>query len=129
MKKGIILVILTFFVVAVLSFAAENPQQELRPAQKLMQARVAWVTAMKQNLRSKKFEALAQDAEELAAQTMKVGENLPNPLAKELELAISSLAKDVSAAAAKQDGDIIKVKLGEILGKCDECHVKIRDKK
>jgi cytochrome c556 len=94
-----------------------------------MQARVAWLTAINENLGTKKFEAITKDAEELAAQTKKVGENIPNPLGKELTLTISSFAKDISAAAAKQDGDTIKVNLGEIKGKCGECHAKIRDKK
>jgi cytochrome c556 len=68
-----------------------------------MQARVVWLTAM--------------------------NKNRPTPLGKELTLAISSFAKDISVAAAKKDGDTIKVKLGEIKGRCGECHAKIRDKK
>ena len=112
-----------------LSVAADDVKPELRPAQKLMQARVAWLTAINKNLGAKEFEAVAKDADELAAQTKKVGENIPNPLGKELTLAISSLAMDISAAAANQDGDTVKVKLGEIKGKCAECHAKIRDKK
>ena len=129
MKKIIILLSVTIFTAAVLAFAAENPKPELRPAQKLMQARLAWMTAMKENLGAKKFEAVAKDADELAAQTKKVGESHPNPLAKELTLAVSSLAKEVSASAARQDGDTTKAKLGEIMSKCNECHAKIRDKK
>jgi len=129
MKKIIALLSVAIFATAVLVFAAGDDKPELRPAQKLMQARVAWLTAMSENLDAKKFEAVTKDADDLAAQTKKVGENLPNPLGKELTLAISSFAKDVSAAAAKQDGDTIKVKLGEIKGKCGECHAKIRDKK
>lgn len=125
MKKSFVLMILVVFTVSVLAFAAE----ELRPSQKVMQARLGWMTAMKENLGTKKFEAVTQAAGDLAAQTKKIGESLPNPLAKELTLAISSLAQDLSAAAAKQDGDTVKTKLGEIKGKCDECHGKIRDKK
>lgn len=129
MKKSIVLVSVVIFAVAVLAFAADNPKPELRPAQKLMQARLAWMTAMKENLGAKKFEAVVKDADGLAAQTKKVGENLANPLAKELTLAVSSLAMELSAAAAKQDGAAVKAKLGEIKGKCDQCHAKIRDKK
>ncbi len=129
MKKIIVLMLIAIFAVAVLAFAAEKAKPELRPAQKLMQARLAWMTAMKENLGTKKFEAVAKDAGGLAAQTKKVGEGLPNPLAKELTLAVSSLAMEVSAAAAKQDGATVKAKLGQIKGKCDECHAKIRDKK
>jgi len=129
MKKIIALLSVAIFATAVFAFAAGDAKPELRPAQKIMQARVAWLTAINENLGAKKFEAVTKDAGELAAQTKKVGKNLPNPLAKELTLAISSFAKDISVAAAKKDGDTIKVKLGEIKGKCGECHAKIRDKK
>ena len=129
MKKIIALLSVAIFATAVFAFAAGDAKQELRPPQKIMQARVAWLTAINENLGAKKFEAVTKDAGELAAQTKKVGKNLPNPLGKELTLAISSLAKDISVAAAKKDGDTIKVKLGEIKGKCGECHAKIRDKK
>ncbi|MFA6413963.1 MAG: hypothetical protein WCW53_14845 [Syntrophales bacterium] len=129
MKKIIALLSVIFFASAILVFAAEDTKPELRPAQKIMQARVAWLTAMNKNLGAKYFGAVAKDADDLAVQTKKVGDNIQNPLGRELTLAISSLAKDISAAAAKQDGDTVKVKLGEIKGKCGECHVKIRDKK
>jgi cytochrome c556 len=129
MKKIIALLSVAIFSIAIFAFAAEDTKPELRPAQKIMQARVAWLTAINENLGAKKFEAITKDADELAAQTKKVGENIPNPLGKELTLAISSFAKDISAAAAKQEGETIKVKLGEIKGKCGECHAKIRDKK
>jgi cytochrome c556 len=129
MKKIIALLSVAIFSIAIFAFAAEDTKPELRPAQRIMQARVAWLTAINENLGAKKFEAITKDADELAAQTKKVGENIPNPLGKELTLAISSFAKDISAAAAKQEGETIKVKLGEIKGKCGECHAKIRDKK
>ena len=129
MKKIIALISIIFFAIAILAFAAEDTKQELRPAQKVMQARAAWLTSINKNLSANNFEAVTIDANELSAQTKKVGENLTNPLGKELTLAISSFAKDVSAAAAQQDAETIKTKLGEIKGKCNECHVKIRDKK
>ena len=129
MKKIIALISVIFFAIAILAFAAEDTKQELRPAQKVMQARAAWLTSINKNLSANNFEAVTIDANELSAQTKKVGENLTNPLGKELTLAISSFAKDVSAAAAQQDAETIKTKLGEIKGKCNECHVKIRDKK
>ncbi|MFZ4437684.1 MAG: hypothetical protein ACOYOS_04600 [Syntrophales bacterium] len=129
MKKIIGLLSVVFFSIAVFAFAADDAKPELRPAQKLMQARLNWLTAISENLGAKKFEAVTNDADELAAQTQKVGENSPNPFGKELNLAISSLAKEISAAAAKKDGDTIKVKLGEIKSKCGECHDKIREKK
>ena len=129
MKKIIALLSVAIFAIAIFAFAAEDTKPELRPAQKIMQARVAWLTAINENLGAKKFEAITKDADELAAQTKKVGENIPNPLGKDLTLAISSFAKDISVAAAKQDGETVKAKLGEIKGKCGECHTKIRDKK
>ncbi len=129
MKKIIFLLSVAIFTVAIFAFAAEDTKPELRPAQKLMQARAAWLTAMNENLGANKFEVITKDADGLAAQTSKVGENIPNPLGKELTLAISSLAKDISVAAAKKNGETVKVKLGEIKGKCGECHAKIRDKK
>jgi cytochrome c556 len=129
MKKIIALLTVAIFATAVFAFAADEAKPELRPAQKIMQARAGWLTAISENLGANKFEAVTKDAGELAAQTKNVGENHPNPLGKELNLAISSLAKEISVAAAKKDGDTIKVKLGEIKGKCGECHAKIRDKK
>ena len=129
MKKVIALFSIAVFATAVLAFAAGDAQTELHHSQKLMQARKAWAAAMNENLGAKKFEVIVKDADELAAQTGKVAENIPNPLGKELTLAISSLAKEVSAAAAQKNGNTIKVKLGEIKDKCAECHAKIRDKK
>jgi len=129
MKKIIILLSVAIFATAVFAFAAGDANPELRPSQKLMRARAAWLTAMNENLGADKFEAITKDADELAAQTNKVAENIPNPLGKELTLAISSLARDISVAAAEKNGETVKVKLGEIIGKCGECHAKIRDKK
>jgi hypothetical protein len=129
MKKIFVFLSVVIFATVFFAYAADDAKPELRPSQKAMQARVAWLTAINQNLDAKNFNAVAKDADELAAQTEKLGANHPNPLGKELSLAISSLAKDISTAAAKQDGATIKVKLGEIKGKCGECHAQIRDKK
>ncbi|MBU1711490.1 MAG: hypothetical protein KKD47_00120 [Proteobacteria bacterium] len=129
MKKIIALLSVAVFTSAVFAFAAGDAKPELRPAQKIMQARAAWLTAMSENLVANRFEAISKDADELVAQTNKVGENVPNPLGKELTLAIASLAKDISVAAAGKNGETVKVKLGEIKSKCGECHAKIRDKK
>jgi cytochrome c556 len=128
-KKTMTLLSAAIFAAAVFAFAADDTKPELRPAQKLMQARAAWVAAMNKNLDAKMFEAVAQDAGELAAQTKRVGENLANPVGKEITLTIASLAMDLSAAAGRQDGDAAKARLGEIRAKCGECHAKIRDKK
>jgi hypothetical protein len=125
MKKIIALLSVAIFATVVFAYAAD----ELRPSQKLMQARAAWMTAINGNINAINFAAVAKDADALAAETKKVGTNLPNPLAKELTMAISSLAGELSVAASKQDGGAAKAKLGEIKGKCAECHAKIRDKK
>jgi hypothetical protein len=128
-KKTMTLLSAAIFAAAVFAFAADDTKPELRPAQKLMQARAAWVAAMNKNLDAKMFEAVAQDAGELAAQTKRVGNLLANPVGKEITLTIASLAMDLSAAAGRQDGDAAKARLGEIRAKCGECHAKIRDKK
>ena len=128
MKKIIVLLSIALFAAAFLAFAADDTKPEMRPAQKLMQARKVWLASMSENLGAKKFEAVAKDADDLADQTQKVDEKQTNPLVKELTMAISSLAREVSAAAANQDGDTVKAKLGEIKDKCSECHAKIRDK-
>jgi cytochrome c556 len=128
MKKIIALLSVAIFTTAILAFAADGAKPELRPAQKLMQDRKAWLVSINDNLRAKQFEAVAKDADALAAQAKKVAESQTNPLGKELDMALSSLAKDVSAAAANQDSDTVKAKLGAIRDKCSECHTKIRDK-
>jgi hypothetical protein len=129
MKKIIVLLSVAIFATAIIAFAAPEGKQALRPAQQIMQARVAWLAAINANLGSKNYEAVIKNADELAAQTKKGGESIPNPLGKELTLAISYLANDISAAAAKKDDATIKAKMGDIKGKCGECHAKIRDKK
>lgn len=129
MKKIILLLTVAVFAIAALAFAVEDKKPELRPAQQVMQARAGWLKAINKNLGAGDFAAVVKDANELAAQTKKVGDGLPNPLAKDITLAISMLAQDASAAAAKKDADTVKAKMGAIKAKCDECHVKIRDKK
>jgi len=84
MKKIIALLSVAIFAAAFFAFAAEDTKPELRPAQKVMQARVAWLAAINKNLEAKKFKAIVKDAKELAAQTQKVGENIPNPSARKL---------------------------------------------
>ena len=129
MKKMFVFLAVAIFAITALAFAAEDVKQELRPSQKLMQARATALKAMNQNLGTSNFKALAKDAKKLSAETKKTGDKQANPLAKEITLAIALLAQETSAAAAKKDADTVKSKLGEIKGRCDECHVKIRDKK
>lgn len=133
MKKLIALLCLSIFALATFAVADSHmkpeAKPELRPLQKIMQARAAWVKAMNENLAAKKFEAVAKDAEALSAQAATVGGKAPNPLAKELHLKVSSLAKATAEAAGKKDEAAVKAKLGEIKATCAECHAKIRDKK
>ncbi len=129
MKKTIALLSIAIFATTILAFAAEDAKQELRPAQKAMRARSAWLAAMNKNLAAKDYAAVSKDAKALSEQTKKAGDGLANPLAKELTLAISSLAEEAAAAADKKDGKTVQAKLDGIKGKCGECHAKIRDKK
>lgn len=133
MKRLIPLWSVVIFATASCAFADSHmkpeTKPELRPLQKIMQARAAWVKAMNENLTAKKFDAVARDAEALSAQAKKVGDSAPNPLAKELHLKVSALAKATAEAAAKQNSETVKTKLGEIKATCAECHAKIRDKK
>ncbi|MDK9716584.1 MAG: hypothetical protein OEL57_01600 [Trichlorobacter sp.] len=127
MKK--IIALLAVVAAASVVYASEPAKPELRPAQKAMQARAGWMKAMGENLAAKKFEDIAKDGEALAGQTRKIGESHPNPLAKELTLKVSGLAKATAEAAGKQDEVGVKTRLGEIKATCAECHVRIRDKK
>lgn len=133
MKKTILLQITALLAVASFALAASHStpeaKPELRPLQKIMQARAAWMKSMNENLSANKLADVSKDAAALSAQAKQVGESATNPLAKELHLAVSSLAKDTSEAAAKNDAAAVKTKLGEIKEKCAECHAKIRDKK
>jgi hypothetical protein len=128
MKKFMVLLSIAIFISAVLAYAADDKKPELRPAQKIMQARATSLTAMNKNLAVKNFKAIIKDADEMAAEAVKTAGKLDNPLAKEITLASAALAKDISKAAAKGDAQTVKTKLGEIMAKCGECHVKIRDK-
>ncbi|HNZ64744.1 MAG TPA: hypothetical protein PKJ10_02805 [Smithella sp.] len=128
MKKLMMLLSIAIFITAVSAYAAEDKKQELRPVQKIMQARAASLTAMDQNLEAKNFKAIIKDADEMAAETGKTAGKLDNPLAKKITMDLAALAKELSKAAAKGDVQTVKAKLGEIKAKCGECHVKIRDK-
>jgi hypothetical protein len=101
----------------------------LRPTQKVMQARAGWLKAMTENLDAMKFKEVKKDAKALASQTAAAGKKLPDPLAKELTLKVSTLATAVADAAGKKDGNTAKTKLAEVKATCGECHAKIRDKK
>lgn len=129
MNKTVALLVAAILSIASIAFSETAATPELRPLQKIMRARAAWMTAMNENLAAKKLDAVAKDADSLATQAKKVGEGATNPLAKELHLAVSSLAGEASAAATNGDVEAVKAKLAEIKAKCGECHTKIRDKK
>ena len=125
-----ITLLLSIAMLAITAIAcAETPAvSELRPTQKIMQARAGWVKAMNENLAAKKFADVAKDAGALSAQTGKVAENLQGER-KDLTLKVSQLAKATADAAVKEDAESVKAKLGEIKATCGECHAKYRDKK
>ena len=129
MKKIIVLLSALLLATAAVALAAADAKPELRPSQKLMQARKAGIASMNQNLAAKQFAAVAKEADVLAAETQKTGEKHPNPLGKELTLAIAAFAAEISPAAAKQDGETVKALLADIGKKCSACHAQLRDKK
>lgn len=129
MKRILLFLLLAIFAATVLAFAADEAKQPLRPAQKIMQDRAALLKGMNKDLAAGKFAAVAKSADALAIETKTNGAKLPNPQAKDITLAISVLAKEASDAAAKKDMNTVKEKLGAIKGKCDECHVNIRNVK
>ena len=104
-------------------------ETELRPSQKAMQARAAWVKAITANLDTMKYDEVKKDATDLAAQASTMAEKNPNPLAKELTLKLSTQATALADAAGKKDGGTAKSKLAQVNATCGECHAKIRDKK
>jgi len=70
-----------------------TPQPELRSSQVAMQARAGWMKSMNENLATMKYDAVGKDAAALSAQTSTVAEKQSNPLAKELTMKVSTLAK------------------------------------
>lgn len=129
MKKIMILIILTVFAVITLVFAAEEADQGLRSTQKIMQKRNNILTLLERTLTAKqlKMPNIAKNAKALANQTKKTGEKLTDPEAKELTLAISSLAEELyKASTTNYDERIIRGNLDKIKAKCAECHIKFR---
>jgi cytochrome c556 len=129
MKKYFsILATLIVTIVAATAFAAEETKPEVKPITKVMLARLGWVQSITRNIAYSNYEAVAKDANDLAAQTKKVGDAAPAAYGKEKNLAISGLALAMADAAGKKDGVTASAKLGEILGTCNTCHAKLRDK-
>lgn len=107
----------------------QGAEKELRPSQKIMQARAGWMKAMNSNLAAANFIEVQKDAKALAAQATTVGDKQPEGLGKELTLKLAALATGTADAADKKDEVAVKGKLAEIQAVCGECHAKIRDKK
>jgi cytochrome c556 len=119
---------LALVALAATAFAAEEAKPEVKPITKAMLARLGWVQSLTRNIAYSNYEAVAKDANELAAQTKKLGDAAPAAFNKERNLTISSLSLALADAAAKKDGVTASAKLGEILGTCNSCHAKLRDK-
>ena len=128
MKKLIALLVTILSVSATSVTAADEAKPEVKPITKLMLARLGWVQSITKNIAYSNYEGIAKDANDLAAQTKKVGDAAPAPFNKEKNLAISDLARAMADAAGKKDGVTASAKLGEILGTCNSCHAKLRDK-
>ncbi|MBL0224857.1 MAG: hypothetical protein IPQ16_04540 [Geobacteraceae bacterium] len=131
MKKHLrfsLLAALVLTTVSATAFAAEEAKQEVKPITKVMLARLGWVQSMTRNIAYSNYEGVAKDANDLAAQTKKVGDASAAAFGKEKNLAISGLALAMADAAGKKDGATLSVKFGEILGTCNSCHAKLRDK-
>ncbi len=131
MNKIIILLFSLIFSSTAIFVATGNEKaekKELRPSQKLMQARAASLKSMSENLAAGKFAELAKEATTLSAETKNASDNLTGEK-KDITAKISVFSSDAADAAAKKKGDVVKAKLGEIKAACGSCHVKYRDKK
>lgn len=122
----------TLFVVVVLCSAVVNAAEqsaEQKPITKVMLARLGWVQSLTKNIAYSNYQDIARDADALSAQTLKAGEAATAPFNKEKNLEISGLAREMAQAAVANDGKAASAKLGSILGACNTCHAKLRDKK
>ena len=133
LRRTLTLVIPCLAVMAIAQTPAPAPAPtpapgELRPIQKVMQARAAWMKAMGQNLADKKFADVAKDAKDLSAQAAKVAGGVEGER-KIFHQKVSDLAAAVADAAGTSNEAGIKAKLGEIKATCADCHAKFRDKK
>lgn len=128
MKKITSLVVALLLIAAASAFAAEEAKPDVKPITKVMLARLGWIQSISNNIAYSNYDGITKDATELAAQTKKVGEAAPAAFNKEKNLAVSSLASAMAEAAGKKDGATVSTKLGEILGTCNSCHAKLRDK-
>jgi len=121
--------IFSFSLVAGMPSDVQGAEQELRPMQKIMQARIGWVKAMNSNLGAMNYDEIKKDALALSSQAAAVAEKQPEGLAKELTVRLSTLASATAEATGRKNNEAIQMKLAEIQATCAECHAKIRDKK
>ena len=128
MNKMMSLILAILLVATTAAFAADEAKPEVKPITKVMLARLGWVQSLTKNIAYSNYDGITKDATELSAQAKKVGDASPAAFNKEKNLAISDLAKAMADAAGKKDGVTASAKFGEILGTCNSCHAKLRDK-
>ena len=129
-KRCAVVMMGMFFSLSLLLIQAPTGMaDELRPSQKIMQARAGWMKAMGENLAAQNFDGVKNDATAMAGQTKGAAEKQTDPLAKDLTLKLSTLATTLASAAEKKDAATATATLGQIKATCAECHTKIRDKK
>jgi len=128
MKKQVGILVAILLTVSATAFAADEAKPEVKPITKVMLARLGWVESITKDIAYSNYEGVAKAANELAAQTKKVGDASQAAFGKEKNLAISGLALAMADAAGKKDGVTASAKLGDILGTCNTCHAKLRDK-
>lgn len=128
MKKTTRLIVSILLIAASSAFAADDAKPEQKPITRIMLARLGWVQSMTRNIAYSDYDGVARDAGELAAQTKKVGDAAPAAFNKEKNLAVAGLAQAMADAAGKKDGVTVSARFGEILGTCNSCHARLRDK-
>ena len=129
MKKIMILIVLTVFTIVALVFAAEDQDQGLQSTQKIMRVRENQLFKLERLLSANMLNitSLSNIVNRLAMETKETGEKLTDPEAKEITLAISSLAEELYNAATKtNDQRVIRGNVDKIKAKCGECHSKFR---
>jgi len=128
MHKTTCLIVSILLIAASSAFAADEAKPEQKPITKVMLARLGWTQSIARNIAYSDYDGVARDAGELAAQTKKVGDAAPAAFNKEKNLAVAGLAQAMADAAGKKDGVAVSARFGEILGTCNSCHTRLRDK-
>jgi cytochrome c556 len=123
MKK----LVMVFLVVLLLS-TATYAVSELRPIVKIMITRLYLMQSMTAEFALSNYEGLKMLADGLSAQAQKVGDGAPQGPVKELNYKLAGVAKALSDATAKRDGNLTAGNMGEILATCYACHAAVRDK-